>query len=120
MIPEIPVIPVIAFPEFPENHSSNSGKSLDYRNTGNPENRTTEAGNGTPGAVRILLGRTASEHLTTMGAACFAVIGKASYPDDPARWVIHLVPSTIKDADAACKVATGKARAVKLKPASKP
>ena len=75
----------------------------------------TDATNGSAGVVRILLGRTASDHLSAVGEQCFVVVGRASYPDDPTRWVIHLVPSTIKDADNAVRVARGlaTARAVK-------
>ena len=44
------------------------------------------------GVTRILLGPTASKHLTEAGAECFALAGRQSYPGDPARWVILLAP----------------------------
>jgi hypothetical protein len=60
-----------------------------------------------PGRVRLLLGQRASEALTTTGEAAFLIVGKASHPDDPRRWVIHLVPVDIQLACQACEVASG-------------
>lgn len=65
--------------------------------------------------TRILLGEKASAALTAAGDAAFVVIGKASHPDDPTRWVIHLMPLDMKTATAACNVALGTHRAVKIK-----
>jgi hypothetical protein len=61
--------------------------------------------------LRILLGPSASAHLTATGEGCFIVAGKQSHPEDPARWVLHLVPTSIKAADDAVKVAKGEAKA---------
>jgi hypothetical protein len=35
------------------------------------------------------------------------VIGRASHPDDPARWILHLVPVDMQLSCQACEVATG-------------
>jgi len=56
---------------------------------------------------RIPLGPRASEALTATGESAFMVIGRASHPDDPSRWVIHLVPVDMQLACQACEVATG-------------
>ena len=65
------------------------------------------------GHRRILLSQAASDHLTATGESAFLVIGKASLPDDPTRWVIHLLPVTMKTACDAIAVATGEARATR-------
>lgn len=62
--------------------------------------------------IRILLSESASARLRSAGD-CFAVVGRASYPDDLRRMVLHLVPAPLARAAAACRVATGEARAVK-------
>ena len=64
---------------------------------------------------RIILDQQSSEALTATGEAAFLVIGKASLPDDPSRWALHLVPVDMKTATAACNVALGTHRAVKIK-----
>jgi hypothetical protein len=64
---------------------------------------------------RILLSEAASDHLTATGESAFLIVGKASHPDDPRRWVIHLLPLDMKAATAACNVALGTHRAVKIK-----
>lgn len=72
--------------------------------------------------IRILLGVKASAALTAAGESAFLIAGKASWPDDPSRWVLHLVPADMKQAADACLVALGQARAVKPrmpKPAGK-
>lgn len=61
-----------------------------------------------PASVRILLSARASEHLTATGEQCFAVIGRASYPDSPQRMVLHLVPCSVDHANKAVAVAKGK------------
>jgi hypothetical protein len=45
------------------------------------------------GRLRIILDQQSSEALTATGGSAFMVIGRASHPDDPARWVIHLLPA---------------------------
>jgi hypothetical protein len=55
----------------------------------------------------LLLGQRASEALTAAGESAFLIIGKASFPSDPSRWVIHLVPVPMATASAACEVAKG-------------
>jgi hypothetical protein len=72
----------------------------------------------TPDPLRILLGQRASDHLTATGESAFLVIGKASLPDDPSRWILHLVPVPMATAAAACNVAIGTHRAVKIKGAA--
>lgn len=59
-------------------------------------------------SARILLGQRASAHLTAAGGDAFLVVGKSSYPGDPSRWILHLVPCPMDRASAACEVATGK------------
>jgi hypothetical protein len=58
-------------------------------------------------SIRILLGQRASDHLTATGESAFLVIGKASHPDDPSRWILHLVPVPMATASAACEIAMG-------------
>lgn len=65
--------------------------------------------------IRLLLDQTASDYLSATGESAFVVIGKASLPDDPTRWVIHLLPVQMATATAACNVALGTHRAVKIK-----
>jgi hypothetical protein len=67
------------------------------------------------GQTRILLSEGASRHLSAQGAECFAIVAKASHPDTPARWVIHLAPCSIKTARDAEAVLFGKARATRIK-----
>ena len=54
--------------------------------------------------TRIVLSRVASDALTATGERAFAVIGRASYPDDPTRWVIHIAPVSFETAHDACRV----------------
>jgi hypothetical protein len=61
--------------------------------------------------VRILLGERASEALTAAGADAFVVIGRATYPGDPTRWAIHLLPVPMNLACDAIAVATGEVKA---------
>jgi hypothetical protein len=68
---------------------------------------TAKTPGSAPGHVRILLSQTASDHLTATGEAAFLIVGKASHPDDPSRWVLHLVPVDMQLACQACEVATG-------------
>jgi len=68
-----------------------------------------------PGPIRILLPEGASAHLTASGEACFIVAGKQSHPEDPNRWILHLIPCDIATADAAVAVAQGRATARKIK-----
>jgi len=81
-----------------EKESSKSSISLDTGLAGPPPN---------PGQVRLLLGQAASDYLTATGESAFLIVGKASHPDDPSRWVIHLVPVDMQLACQACEVASG-------------
>jgi hypothetical protein len=65
--------------------------------------------------IRILLSKAASAHLTAAGESCFIVIGKASHPDDPARWALHIIPASTSTANDAVVVAQGRATARRLK-----
>jgi hypothetical protein len=58
-------------------------------------------------SIRILLDPATSDTLSATGESAFIVIGKASHPDDPARWVIHLLPVPMATAAAACEIAMG-------------
>lgn len=106
MIPETPKTPETISGNAWEKESGNSGISID---TGirNPE---------IIGALRILLGPSASKALTDTCNGAFIVIGKASHPDDPTRWALHLIPCPISAANDACDVAQGKAKATRKKP----
>jgi hypothetical protein len=94
-----------------EKESSKSSISLDTGLAGPPPN---------PGHLRLLLSQAASDYLSATGESAFMVIGKASHPDDPSRWILHLVPVPMATAAAACNVALGTHRAVKIKPTSAP
>ena len=76
---------------------------------------TAKTPGSAPGHVRILLSQSASDHLKATGESAFLIVGKASLPDDPTRWILHLVPLDMKTATAACNVALGTHRAVKIK-----
>lgn len=64
--------------------------------------------------VRIILGETATKALLDAGD-CFLIVGKGSWPDAPGRMVIYCQSIPKAQADGACLVAMGKARAVKAK-----
>ena len=72
-------------------------------------------GNPSKGIVRILLSRAASDALTATGENAFAIVGKASHPEIPGRWVIHLAPVEWETAMDASRVLLGTHRAVKIK-----
>ena len=57
--------------------------------------------------LRILLSESESAALTAAGESAFLVIGKASHPQDPSRWVLHLLPLPMKAACEASEVALG-------------
>lgn len=63
--------------------------------------------------IRILLGEKASAALTAAGADAFVVVGRASHPDDPTRWAIHLLLVPMNLACDAIAVATGEAKATR-------
>ena len=69
-----------------------------------------------PGVIRIALSERASRALSETGQECFAIIGRGSYPTDPARMVIYCQPVPLEVAIAACDVLTGKATARRVKP----
>jgi hypothetical protein len=64
---------------------------------------------------KIILGKTASEALTRSGENAFLVIGRASHPDEPGRWVLHIVPATVDQLNNAHRVIVGTHRATKIK-----
>ena len=85
-------------------NSDNSGMSLD-----------TGISECSPEHVRILLSEAASNALLEPGE-CFMIAGRGSVPHaDGTRVVLHLVPIPKDQADAACRVAMGTHRAVKIK-----
>ena len=69
-----------------------------------------------PGVVRIRLSEAAGNALAAVGEA-FVVVGKGRYPDSDGRMVIYCQPAQLAVVNAACDVATGTHRAVKIKPA---
>ena len=76
---------------------------------------TPEDPSPAPGALRILLSESASQHLSEHGADAFVVVGRGSHPDQPSRWRLWLVPCPVKAANAAVRVARGEARAVAIR-----
>ena len=71
------------------------------------------------GVVRIALSERASHALTETGKACFAIVGRGSYPTDPARMVVYLLPVPLRIAQDACKVALGTHAARRIKTPSR-
>ena len=72
-----------------------------------------------PGVVRIALSERASLALSETGHECFAIIGRGSYPTDPARMVIYCQAVPTATATAACQILAGTHRAQRIKtPAS--
>jgi hypothetical protein len=67
--------------------------------------------------IRILLSEAASLALTESGERAFTIIGRASHPEQPNRWVIHLAPVEWKAACDASSVLLGSHKAVRIKPA---
>ena len=63
--------------------------------------------------LRILLDQTTSDQLTEAGGDAFLVVGRQSYPQDPSRWVLHLLPLPMKTACEASEVALGTRKAGK-------
>jgi len=59
-----------------------------------------------PEAIRVVLDCETSEVLRDVGDT-FAVIGRASYPDNPKRMVLHAIPCDIETANRAVSVAKG-------------
>jgi hypothetical protein len=55
--------------------------------------------------IRLTLDPEQSEILTDAGADAFLVIGRGSWPDNPNRWQLWIVPSTVKQVNAAVRVA---------------
>ena len=68
-----------------------------------------------PGVTRILLSEAASRHLTESGEECFAIVSRQSWPADPKRWAIYLLPVSLRTANDATAVLLGKARAARIK-----
>ena len=68
-----------------------------------------------PRIIRLALSERASRHLLEAGE-CFAIIGRGSYPSDPARMVIYCQPVPMATATAACQILAGTHRAQRIKP----
>jgi hypothetical protein len=64
---------------------------------------------------RIVLGQTASQALTESGESCFIVAGKQSHPDDPTRWILHLIPCDIATANDANRIINRTHKAVAIR-----
>jgi hypothetical protein len=60
-----------------------------------------------PAPVRILLSEAASRHLSDTGHPCFAVVSFDRSDEHSGRWVIHLLPCSIAEANSAVRVARG-------------
>jgi hypothetical protein len=115
------------FPIIPEWSQNSSGtdparlvpesqKSLDS-GTGTNREIGTDRNDplATPGLKRILLSEAASKALTESGEECFAIVAKQSWPADPKRWAIYLLPVSLRVANDATAVLLGKARAVRTR-----
>jgi len=72
------------------------------------------------GRTRILLSEAVSRHLIETGESAFIVIGKASWPDDPKRWALHLVPASVAQVNALLAVIRDEARVVRKSPQKSP
>ena len=68
--------------------------------------------------IRITLDPEQSRQLSQAGQGAFSIVGRASYPGDPSRWILTLAPVEWKTAAAACHVLQGTHRATKIRPAS--
>lgn len=71
-----------------------------------------------PGVLKILIGREASEIIEAHGEQFLAIIthpDSTSPPEATGRLVLHVLPITKERADAAYRVAAGKARAMPIK-----
>ena len=62
--------------------------------------------------LRIVLSSEASAKLSAMGARCFTVASRETYPGDPARWVLYVRAIDSDIVDAATRVLMGELRAV--------
>jgi len=65
-----------------------------------------------PGVIKLVLGPVESAVLKATGERCFVLVGRETYPGDPSRMAIMLLPVPLETAQAAESVALGKARAV--------
>jgi hypothetical protein len=65
--------------------------------------------------IRILLSKSASDALTAAGERAFTIIARASHPEDPSRWEIHIAPIEWDRAQDACRVLMGEMTATKPK-----
>lgn len=91
-------------------------KSLDSDSDTPPAAETSErVSESEKKLIRILLSERVSAALTEAGEQCFAIIGKASHPDDPSRWVLHLAPVEWETAHDACEVLLGRKRATAIR-----
>lgn len=84
--------------------SGKSGISLDTGLRTSPDS----------GDLRIALSKAASKALSDCGDA-FLIIGRGTHEHAPGRMVIHVVAVPKEQADAACRVAMGEARAIAVK-----
>ena len=115
MSPESPISPTIIFGPAGKQESNKSSISLDTGLVDFPENRTQVDPLAREGITRILLGPTASKHLTESGAECFAIVGKVPWPGDASRWAIYLLPVPLAGANAATSVLLGTHRAAPIR-----
>lgn len=72
-----------------------------------------------PGVVKIALGQSASDALTALGPHCLVIASKTDSTAPEAargRMVLLCLPLTKDAADDAFRAATGRMRAVKVKP----
>lgn len=65
--------------------------------------------------IRLVLGERASAALSSVGENAFVVITRATTDDPPGRWAMHILPTDIKSVNDAVQVATGRAKARRIK-----
>ena len=69
----------------------------------------------TPGILRFLLGRAASDMLADAGELFLIEAKRSAQPEHDGRFIAYALPITKDQADAAARVAKGTHRAVKVK-----
>jgi hypothetical protein len=74
----------------------------------------------TPGLLRFLLGKSASDMLAASGNFFLIEAHRSPRPEDDGRFVMLALPITKDAADSAARVAKGTHRAVKIKPTPSP
>lgn len=90
--------------------------SVTGRGDGGTDNRQAENSDplATPGLLRILLGKTASDRLATAGEFFLIEATRSPIPEHAGRFIAYALPISKAAADAAARVAKGTHRAVRI------